>query len=247
MRGLLIPVKDLRHAKQRLASMFTQESLTQLAEAMLDDFCEVICATSGAGKILLASSYEPALERARANGWEILREKGQISESASVDWASRQCEGMGITSLLRLPIDLPLIQAADVDLLLGNARSKPSMTIVPSRDGTGTNALLRTPPTLFPSHFGPGSFAKHLREARERGAECTILRNERLEMDLDDGGDLRAYLSTPGPMNATRKWLERHADRLPALRSALPVAQDSRPTKVAARANAGTGDIPEAC
>jgi 2-phospho-L-lactate guanylyltransferase len=218
MRALLIPVKDLRHAKQRLAGLFTQQERTELAEAMLDDFCAVIQASLGADRIFLASSYEPALERARANGWEALREETQISESASVDAASRWCEDHGVASLLRLPIDLPLLEPDDVQWLLDHARpgpSKapsmaPSMLIVPSRDGTGTNALLRTPPTLFPSHFGENSFPKHLAEARQRGAHYTILRHPRLEMDLDDEDDLQAYLSQPGRENATRQWLGRN-------------------------------------
>jgi 2-phospho-L-lactate guanylyltransferase len=226
MRALLIPVKDLRHAKQRLAGLFTQEERLELAEAMLDDFCAVIQASRGADRIFLASSYEPALERARAYGWEVLREETQVSESASVDAASRWCEDHGVTSLLRLPIDLPLLEPEDVQWLLDHAQpgpsKAPSMVIVPSRDGTGTNALLRTPPAVFPSHFGENSFPKHLAEARQRGAHCTILRHPRLEMDLDDENDLQAYLSQPGPDNATRKWLERNVG------SRFMVAPDAR-------------------
>jgi 2-phospho-L-lactate/phosphoenolpyruvate guanylyltransferase len=212
--ALLIPVKDLRHAKQRLAALFTREERTALAEAMLDDFYAVIRATRGAERIILVSSHEAAIERARGYGWEVIREASQISESASVDAASRWCEDHRITSLLRLPIDLPLLQPEDVDWLLQHARPGPSMTIVASRDGTGTNALLRTPPTLFPSHFGSNSFPKHLAEARQLGAHCTVLRGPRLEMDLDDEADLRAYLAQSGPPNATRKWVESHADGL---------------------------------
>ncbi len=68
------------------------------------------------------------------------------------------------------------------------------MVIVPSRDGTGTNAILRTPPTLFPSHFGSGSFAKHCAEADAAHAQIHHRRNPRLEMDVDDESDLRALL-----------------------------------------------------
>ena len=80
--------------------------------------------------------------------------------------------------------------------------------MVPSRDGTGTNAILRTPPTLFPSHFGPDSFAKHRREAEQAGARILVRRNERLEMDVDDESDLRALLRHDLTNTATGKWLE---------------------------------------
>src|SRR5260370_35161038 len=55
---------------------------------------------------------------AQENGWEILREERQISESDSVDAASRICEDRGVTALLRVPLDVPLGQSSDIDELL---------------------------------------------------------------------------------------------------------------------------------
>ena len=83
------------------------------------------------------------------------------------------------------------------------------MVIVPSRDGTGTNAILRTPPTLFPSHFGSGSFAKHCAEAQHAGAQIIIRRNTRLEMDVDDEADLRALAREDLRDAKTGEWLQR--------------------------------------
>ena len=80
--------------------------------------------------------------------------------------------------------------------------------MVPSRDGTGTNAILRTPPALFPSHFGPNSFAKHRAEAEKIGARIIVRRNARLEMDVDDEVDLRELFGHDLTQTATGKWLE---------------------------------------
>src|SRR3989475_11965872 len=109
------------------------------------------------------------------NSWETLPEERQISESDSVDTASRICEAGGVRGVLRVPLDLPLIQSDDIDDLLALEFESPALVIVPSRDGTGTNAILRTPPTLFPSHFGNGSFLKHLAEAAKSGARRIAL------------------------------------------------------------------------
>ncbi len=79
---------------------------------------------------------------------------------------------------------------------------------MPSWDGTGTNAILRTPPTLFPSHFGNGSFAKHLSEAGKVGARVIVRRNVRLEMDVDDESDLRALLGHDLGATETARWLD---------------------------------------
>jgi len=207
MRALLLPVKDLRNAKKRLAHLLTPEERFGLASAMLADVIRTMQGLRGAEKIFVISNYQPALDAAEENGWETLREENQISESDSVDAGSRICEQRGVRALLRLPLDLPLVQACDIDELLAIECAAPALAIVPSRDGTGTNAMLRTPPTLFPSHFGNGSFAKHLAEAKNACAQISICRNPRLEMDLDDEADLRALLQHDLAGTETGRWL----------------------------------------
>ena len=207
MRALLLPIKDLRNAKQRLAGVLTPEERFALAHAMLADTIRAVRGVQHAGKIFVVTNYEPAMQAARENGWEILREEKQISESVSVDAASRQCEERGITGVLRLPLDLPLVQSGDIDELLVTECSAPALVIVPSRDGTGTNAIFRTPPTLFPSHFGNGSFAKHCGEAERVRARVLRRRNVRLEMDVDDESDLRAVLQHDLSGTQTGAWL----------------------------------------
>ena len=207
-RALLLPIKDLQNAKQRLAGVLTPDERFRLAQAMLADTVRALCGVQRAHKIFVITNYAPAIEIAAQHGWEILREEHQVSESASVDFASRLCAERGVVALLRLPLDLPLIQSSDIDELLATECSAPSVVMVPSRDGTGTNAILRTPPALFPSHFGPNSFVKHCSEAERAGAKIIVRRNERLEMDVDDEADLRALLQHDLRNTATGNWLE---------------------------------------
>lgn len=205
---MLLPIKDLRNAKQRLAVALTPEERFSLANAMLADTIRAVQGVRNAHRIFVVSNYDLALELAAQNGWEVLREQEQISESVSVDFASRLCAERGITSLLRLPLDLPLVQASDIDEVLTTEISAPGAVIVPSRDGTGTNALLRTPPALFPSRFGPDSFRKHLGEAELAGGNIVVRRNPRLEMDVDDESDLRALLQCDLSQSSTGNWLK---------------------------------------
>src|SRR5882762_7933096 len=101
MRALLLPVKDLRQAKQRLASFLNAEERFGLAEAMLADTIRAVRGVRRAEKIFVVTNYGPAIETADQNGWDLLREDRQISESFSVDYASLQCAKRGITALLR--------------------------------------------------------------------------------------------------------------------------------------------------
>jgi len=208
MRALLLPIKDLTNAKKRLIGVLTPEERFGLAQAMLADTMRAVRGVRRADKILVVTNYLPALRVARENSWETLPEECQISESDSVDAASRICQAREVRAVLRVPLDLPLIQPDDIDELFALEFESPALVIVPSRDGTGTNAILRTPPTLFPSHFGNGSFAKHLSEAGKVGARVIVRRNVRLEMDVDDESDLRALLEHDLGATETARWLD---------------------------------------
>jgi 2-phospho-L-lactate guanylyltransferase len=207
MRAILLPIKDLSKAKQRLAGVLTPNERFELAHAMLADTTRAVLGVQQAERIFVVTNYAPAMRIAEENAWEFLWEERQISESHSVDAASRACTARGITRLLRLPLDIPLVQPRDIDALLEIKCPSNAVVLVPSRDGTGTNAILRCPPTLFPSHFGHGSFAKHRAEAEQRNAQIIVCRNSRLEMDVDDGDDLSQLVRHDLRGTTTGRWL----------------------------------------
>ena len=194
MRYILIPVKDLTRAKQRLASLMTQEERTRLAWAMLENTFAAAAGARNADRVAVVTLYAPAAELARKYGMELIAEAEQISESASVDFGSKEAKKRGATAVLRLPIDLPLVTPGDVETILEHDGGGPSIVIVPSRDGTGTNAILRRPPDLFPSHFGHGSLAKHLAEAATAKAACRVIELHRVALDIDDPGDVSEFI-----------------------------------------------------
>ncbi|MGH9800935.1 MAG: 2-phospho-L-lactate guanylyltransferase [Blastocatellia bacterium] len=195
MRYILIPVKDLTRAKQRLAALMSQEERTRLAWAMLENTFAAAAAVGSVDRVAIVTLYEPAIALAEKLGIEVIVETEQISESASVDFGSREAEKLGVEAVLRLPIDLPLITDEDIEAILACDQPQPSVVIAPSRDGTGTNAILRRPPTLFPSHFGTGSLAKHIQEAEDLNAYCTLLDLPRIALDIDEPEDLVELLS----------------------------------------------------
>lgn len=207
MKAILIPVKTFRDSKTRLAPHFSADARAALADALCEDFFRVVAQVADSTRVFVASREPAALERARANGWETIVEPEQISESRSVDAASLWCEATGVRALLRLPMDLPLVTPEDIDAILAAADEAPSTILVPSRDGTGTNALLRSAPTLYPSHFGPNSFARHRQEAEHCGARVKVLRNPRIALDIDELDDLRAVAGQARPDSAFARWL----------------------------------------
>ena len=206
MLAILIPVKLFAAAKMRLSARFSDDDRAGLASALCEDLFATIDKVRGVDQIYVTSQEDLALGWARERGWKIIPETEQVSESKSVDDASRDCEAEGVTALLRLPIDIPLVEHEDIEAILEAAPSAPSVVLVPSHDGTGTNALLRSPPTVFPSSFGPNSFRKHTAAAGIRGVAVRVVQNERIGLDIDDGDDLARVLPRLRPGSATQIW-----------------------------------------
>jgi 2-phospho-L-lactate/phosphoenolpyruvate guanylyltransferase len=214
MRAILIPVKEFAEAKKRLAAHFSATERAELARALCRDFFAMMAGVRLVARIVVISKEPEALGLARKTGWETIVESEQSSESASVDFASRQCATQGINALLRVPIDLPLAEPEDIEGLFDHLDAAPAVVIVPSGDGTGTNALLRTPPELFPSCFGPNSFSLHLAEAESRGIRACVVRNPRLAQDIDEIEDLQRLAGMLRPGSETARWFSQHASRL---------------------------------
>jgi 2-phospho-L-lactate guanylyltransferase len=194
MRYILIPVKDLSCAKQRLAQLLTQDERTRIAWLMLETTCAAAAGVRNVDRLAVVTLYPPAISLAEKYGMEVIGETAQTSESASVDFGSHELKKRGASSVLRLPLDLPLIKTEDIEMILSYGKPRQHVVIVPSRDGSGTNAILRSPPDLFPSHFGPGSLGKHLQEAENAKAECEVIHLPRVALDIDDPEDVKEMM-----------------------------------------------------
>ena len=200
MRILLIPVKDLRQAKQRLASRLPQAERTQLAEAMMRQTFDVASRVRQVDRVAVVSLYPPALELASHYGMLTIPETSQHSESSSVDFGIAELTRMGATGVLRLPIDLPFLTPEEIEQVLAlDTPERPHTILVPSRDRQGTNAIWRRPGNLFPSAFGPDSLRRHQQAAEQRGFPCLLHESSGIGFDLDDPADLDDLLRDPRP------------------------------------------------
>jgi 2-phospho-L-lactate guanylyltransferase len=206
LKAVLIPAKQLREAKQRLAIVLSSEQRVQLVWAMFEDVAAAVNGATAADRIVLLSSDSEMLRRARAESWDVIEEETQESESQSVDRASGLLREAGFRAVLRIPIDVPLLRPEDIDGLLAADLETPNARLVPSRDGHGTNALLRIPPDVFPSRFGPRSLVHHRLEADRAGVPLKVIDNARVAFDLDEIADLRHFLLL-GSRTATARYL----------------------------------------
>ena len=191
---ILLSVKDPVDSKQRLASILSPLERKSLVWAMLKDVSSAIAKCHLVDRIVIVAHDPEIIQYAYEKQWEVLSEKKQISENKSVDWASEVLAEEGVNDVLRLPIDIPLVQAQDLDNLFKETLTSPYALLVPSRDGLGTNALRRSPPNLFPSKFGSDSFMKHMKEARRLNVTVKVKKMPRIALDIDKLSDLQLFL-----------------------------------------------------
>jgi 2-phospho-L-lactate guanylyltransferase len=121
------------------------------------------------------------------------REAGQ---SPAAEAGIERALARGAQRVLLVPGDCPALDPAEVEELLDDPAPAPAVTIVPDRHGTGTNALLLTPPGVMAPAFGEGSCARHSAAAEKAGAELTIRHPPSLLLDVDTAGDLAALRVT---------------------------------------------------
>ena len=195
MKFVIVPVKDLSRAKERLSSLLSQEDRTSLAYAMLEDVLKALKNSKLADRRFIVTLDSKAIEIAESLGIEIIHETEQKGESASVDYASRAAMEMGAESVLVIPGDAPLITSADIDFVLSKEKDYPSIVFVPARDLYGTNAILRKPPDAIPSMFGNDSYNKHKKLADIENIPYESFENFRIGLDIDRQGDLLELLS----------------------------------------------------
>jgi 2-phospho-L-lactate guanylyltransferase len=98
----------------------------------------------------------------------------------------------GATRVLLVPGDCPSLSPAELDALLEREVPEPAVLIVPDRHGTGTNALLLSPPGALAPSFGPGSCERHLANARQGGIHAEVVHIDTLALDVDTADDLDA-------------------------------------------------------
>lgn len=190
----LLPVKALCRAKQRLSGILTPDQRSHLAFAMYETVLETLCKVRAISRIAVVTSDEQVRRHARSMGVELFEETVQHSHCESVDTACLRAMETGASTVAVFPIDIPLATAAEIEALV--ARPGRGVTLVPSADGTGTNALVRTPPDAIPSCFGPGSFIKHSAQAHSRNVPLTVARPPGVLLDIDTPEDISLLLKT---------------------------------------------------
>ena len=202
----VVPLKELVGVKQRLGAVLKPHERAGLVLAMLEDVLAALEATAGLAGILLVSRAPEASALARRHGIECFAEAAGADLSESVQAAGGfLLAHHSATGTLIVPADVPLATAHDFAELLA---THDRLTLVPDREGDGTNCIISTPPNLIRYRFDGHSFKPHVEAAFGIGIEPKIVERSRLGLDVDTPDDLRE-LARVAPASHTRTYIER--------------------------------------
>jgi 2-phospho-L-lactate/phosphoenolpyruvate guanylyltransferase len=184
----ILPVKSFGAAKQRLAESLGAGFRQALAQAMFADVLRSLRRAPELDEIVVVTSDRVAESAAGGHRVRVLADTAQAGQSEAALIGIHHALAEGFERAVLVPGDTPLVERDDLARLL--APTAPGVVIVPDRHGTGTNALVLTPPDAIAPSFGPGSFARHVALAEAAGVPHRVERLSALELDVDTPGDL---------------------------------------------------------
>ncbi|GIG36903.1 2-phospho-L-lactate guanylyltransferase [Cellulomonas pakistanensis] len=198
---LVVPVKDARRGKTRLADVLEARARAALVRAMALDTVEAVLAVPRVARVVVVTADPEvtagaaALPRVRAlpeppaapddaAGWASL----DRAVSAGVAAARAEAPTAHVGVLLG---DLPGLDPAELDAALAAAEAHP-LAVLPDAEGTGTTLLTARAGTALRPAFGGGSAAAH----RALGhAELVLPADATLRHDVDVPDDLAALVA----------------------------------------------------
>ena len=223
----ILPVKSFTAAKQRLAGLLGAGSRQALAQAMFSDVLTSLRHVPGLDSVAVVTADRVAESAALGERVQVLRDTEQAGQSEAALIGIRYALAASYERALLVPGDTPLLDPVEVATLL---ELDDAVAIVPDRHGTGTNALLLSPPDAIEPSFGPGSFERHVAAARAAGGEPAVERVASLMFDVD----------TPDDLNELATALEGCRGRAPSTRGALRQLDRSRARASAVRVSRAT-------
>jgi len=201
--ALLIPVKNLSNAKQRLGEALDQEHRSLLAEAMLRDVLTAAAGVADRLDIYLVTGDAHARRLRAEFGLGVIEDTRNESETAAIEMATAWCQERGYDTTVVLPGDVPLATSAELHRVL-DAAPEEGAVLVPAYDRRGSNCILRRPATIIALRFGNDSFLPHCEAMKKTGKPLVVLELPGISLDIDNPHELELLVRRAGNTHAQR-------------------------------------------
>jgi 2-phospho-L-lactate guanylyltransferase len=201
--ALLIPVKNLNNAKQRLGEALDQPQRSQLAEAMLRDVMTAAAGVTDRLDVYLVTGDARAQAMAAEFNFGVIEDTRNESETAAIEMATEWCERHRYDTTVVVPGDIPLIATSELHRVLDAAPAEGAV-FVPAYDRRGSNCILRRPASIIRLRFGNDSFLPHCEAMKQTGKPLIILEMPGIGLDIDNPHELELLVQRSGDTHAQR-------------------------------------------
>jgi len=188
----ILPVKRFAEAKERLADDLSAGTRRALTESMVTDVLMALRRTKSIDEVLVVTSEPTAEAIGHGYGATVIADHVEGGQTAAALIGIEHAIERGAARVLLVPGDCPALDPVQLAELLDRPALGRSVTLVPDRHGTGTNALVLVPPDVIVPAFGEGSRARHEQAAADAGVPCAVEHVQTLLIDVDTGDDLVA-------------------------------------------------------
>ena len=174
---------------------------SELAARLLERTLLALSNAPSVARTILVSPDPLARALARGYGAEALDDDG-VPLNAAIERGLRAAEAAGARTAVVIPVDLAAIDAAAIEALIAEWRSRNTATqpgILAASDG-GTAALVLPLPTALVPHFGPESATAHEAECVRIGTPAGRLHSP-LADDIDTIQDLASAVRQHPPVS----------------------------------------------
>ena len=191
---VLIPLKELRLAKSRLAGELCSDQREALVAAIALDQIDTLLSHSHVAslKLIVGSGWERPLstyvEAGTSTRCELISEHS-LSVTGLNPLLSRAIDVIAPKRCLVLHGDLPLLSADDLDRLC-IALDQHDVVLCPDKVHGGTNGLAFRSPARPEFAFGANSFKQHRLQVASELHSYTILESPGFSLDIDTPADL---------------------------------------------------------
>jgi 2-phospho-L-lactate guanylyltransferase len=191
--AIVIPIRSLSDSKTRLSPVLDPAARSALTREMLDRVVRAALGAVSRAEVVVISPDPDALAevgRVDPSIRLILQDSKRPGLNPALEQAAEAVRETGVSTILILPADLPLVSSADIDNLL---RRDAPVVIAPDRHRMGTNALMVRLDAFgepFVFQFGEESFGKHQDEAARLGVDAVTATAPGTSFDLDTPEDL---------------------------------------------------------
>ena len=209
MTHIIIPIKDLSQAKQRLAGVLSKEHREDLVLAMLEDLLITLSTLPSCTVWVLASNTK-VFQVAEKYGVKIINEHESQGYNQAVEFGFKHFPG---ESVAVIPGDVPLASAAEILQLIKPTHNREELVrLAPDREKRGTNGLFLSRGNLMEPSFGSHSYTRYLGTAKDKGISVEKVFSTGLALDIDTPADLEQLVrqTQEGETNKFLKQLGHH-------------------------------------